>query len=541
MHEAHADLLGRLIERFGYVIVALLVGAEGVGVPLPGETALLTAAAYAAQGRLSIAGVIIASSVGTITGGSGGYWLGRTGGLALIQRLGRYVGLDASALDRTRSFFERYGARTVFVARFVALLRIAAGLLAGAARMPFATFSLYNALGGIAWSVLIGSLGYAFGRNLPRLEHAIGRSGLVLVGVIIVGGAIAIWYRRHAGAGAASRTGAAAAPPSAVVAQAAVVPGVAVPAVALANGAAPGLAGPTMAGAVAAGARPSALHVVGIVVAVAVGIYALVVLALVLGQTRLVFPAWGRPGAIASDAAIGATRVDFVSSDGVPQVAWRLPADRPSRLWILYFHGNGTTVPQGVERYAVLRSLGFNVFAPEYRGYAGVPGTPSEAALAHDARAAWDHLASAERVQPDDVVLYGWSLGSAVAIRLATTVTPRAVLTEAAPSSIAAVARERFPVIPVDWIMTRDRFESATRIADVHAPILFVHTADDQVVSAASTRHLYERANPPKAMLDLPMGGHASGPIASRHLFVDGVTAFLAGSAGLGLPGDDAH
>jgi membrane protein DedA with SNARE-associated domain/fermentation-respiration switch protein FrsA (DUF1100 family) len=527
VHDVHRELLGRLIERYGYLLVAVLVGAEGVGVPLPGETALLTAAAYAAQGRLSIAGVIIASSVGTIAGGSGGYWLGRTGGLALVRRLGRYVGLNEASLDRTHAFFEQYGARTVFVARFIALLRIAAGLLAGAARMPFGTFSLYNALGGVAWSALMGSLGYAFGRNLPRLEHMIGRSGLVLVGVVVAVGVGVLWYRRHRGAGGGTvARGATTAPGVGTAATAAVL--------------APAFAGRAVAGTVAAAARPPVMQIIGIVAAVAVGIYALVVLALVLGQKRMVFPAWGRPGTIASDASADATRIDFMSADGVPQVAWRIPAARPSRLWVLYFHGNGSTVPQGVDRYALLRSLGFNVFAPEYRGYAGVPGTPGEEALAHDARAAWDYLLTTERVQPDDVVVYGWSLGSAVAIRLATTVTPRAVVAEAAPSSIAAVARERFPVIPVDWIMRGDRFESAARIGDVHAPMLLVHADDDQVVAAASTHRLYERANAPKAMLELPMGGHVNGPLASRHLFVDGVTAFLAGSAGLMVPGSDA-
>ncbi|HEX7981648.1 MAG TPA: bifunctional DedA family/phosphatase PAP2 family protein [Gemmatimonadaceae bacterium] len=177
MHES----LQHLITSYGYVFLFLIIGIESFGVPLPGETALVTAAAYAALGRLNIVGVIAAAAAGAIVGDNAGYWLGRKGGIALVHRFGKRVGLDDAKLARAHAFFERYGARTVFIGRFIALLRSWAAVLAGVASMPFRTFMLYNALGGIAWATIFGGLGYAFGRNLPRLERYVGQISLALV------------------------------------------------------------------------------------------------------------------------------------------------------------------------------------------------------------------------------------------------------------------------------------------------------------------------------------------------------------------------
>jgi membrane protein DedA with SNARE-associated domain len=191
--------LAHLLSTYGYVFLFLVIGIESFGVPLPGETALVTAAAYAALGRLHIVGVIAAAAAGAIVGDNAGYWLGREGGVALIHRFGKRVGLDDAKLARAHAFFERYGARTVFIGRFVALLRSWAAVLAGVACMPYRTFTLYNALGGIVWASIFGTLGYLFGRNLPRLEHYIGRASLGLAALAVVAAAIILVVRRSRG------------------------------------------------------------------------------------------------------------------------------------------------------------------------------------------------------------------------------------------------------------------------------------------------------------------------------------------------------
>jgi membrane protein DedA with SNARE-associated domain/membrane-associated phospholipid phosphatase len=174
-------VIQHLLDTYGYLAVMLLVGLESLGVPLPGETALLTASAYAAAGHLSIVGVIAAAAVGAVLGDAGAYWIGRTGGLALVRRYGRLFRIADAKLERAQEFFRRHGGKTVFFGRFVSLLRMVAALLAGVTRMPYGRFTLYNVAGGVCWSILFGSLGYAFGRHLPQLEHAIGQAGALVV------------------------------------------------------------------------------------------------------------------------------------------------------------------------------------------------------------------------------------------------------------------------------------------------------------------------------------------------------------------------
>ncbi len=191
------DTIYSLISQYGYLIVFLLVGIESLGIPLPGETALITASAFAAMGRLEIFGVISAAAAGAILGDNVGYWIGKKGGLALIHKYGRYVRLDESKIERMHAFFTKHGAKTVFIGRFVSLLRSWAAVLAGVAYMPWGTFMLYNALGGITWAGIFGTLGYVFGKNLPLLERYLGQASMAaaLLGALVVTVAlIARWF-----------------------------------------------------------------------------------------------------------------------------------------------------------------------------------------------------------------------------------------------------------------------------------------------------------------------------------------------------------
>lgn len=194
------DTLATLISNYGYYIVFALVAVESFGIPLPGETSLVTAAAFAALGRMSLELVILAAAAGAILGDNAGYWVGRKGGIALVRRHGARFGLDDEKLERARAFFARHGAKTVFIARFVALLRSWAAALAGVSRMSYGTFMLWNALGGVTWSAIFGALGYLFGRNLPRLEKYVGQLSLALVLLLALGVVVLFglrWFRRH--------------------------------------------------------------------------------------------------------------------------------------------------------------------------------------------------------------------------------------------------------------------------------------------------------------------------------------------------------
>ncbi len=175
------ETIAGLVATYGYLIVFTLVGLESLGIPLPGETALVTAAAYAALGHLSIFLVIAAAAAGAIVGDNGGYWIGKKGGRAFVLRYGKKLHLNESHLATAEKFFVRHGGKTVFIGRFIALLRSWAAVLAGMASMPYWEFTAYNASGGIVWAAIFGTLGYLFGRSLPTLERYVGQASLALV------------------------------------------------------------------------------------------------------------------------------------------------------------------------------------------------------------------------------------------------------------------------------------------------------------------------------------------------------------------------
>jgi membrane protein DedA with SNARE-associated domain/membrane-associated phospholipid phosphatase len=188
------QLLQHLLTTYGYLAVALGVLLESMGVPLPGETLLLLGAVYAGTGKLSVWGIIVAAAVGAIVGDSIGYQIGKHGGRALLERYGKALHINAQHLERAEAFFSRYGDKTVFFGRFIAVLRTFSAFLAGVNRMPYQRFLLYNAAGGIVWAVTFGLLGAAFGSQWPLIAHWAGRAGLLIVGILIlVGLAIVVW------------------------------------------------------------------------------------------------------------------------------------------------------------------------------------------------------------------------------------------------------------------------------------------------------------------------------------------------------------
>jgi membrane protein DedA with SNARE-associated domain len=178
----------KLLLDYGLVLLFLLVAVESAGVPLPGETALIAAAVLASQGHYSLPAVITVAAAGAIVGDNAGYWLGRKGGTALLRRTPIVREHFARALPPAERFFRRHGAKTVFIGRFIAILRVTAAWLAGISRMPWWRFLLWNAAGGIVWAALVAVVAYQFGR---AAADAIGHYGVYAAIAIVVLAAIA--------------------------------------------------------------------------------------------------------------------------------------------------------------------------------------------------------------------------------------------------------------------------------------------------------------------------------------------------------------
>jgi membrane protein DedA with SNARE-associated domain len=172
-----------LVQDYGLVLLFLLIAIESAGIPLPGETALVTAGVLAARGDFSIVAVIAVAASAAIVGDNIGYWAGRLGGRKLLQRWGWLERHASRVLPWSERFFKRHGAKTIFVGRFFAVLRVTAAWLAGVSKMHWWRFFFWNAAGGTCWAVLVGLVAYYLGH---AAAVAIGRYGLIGGGVIVV-------------------------------------------------------------------------------------------------------------------------------------------------------------------------------------------------------------------------------------------------------------------------------------------------------------------------------------------------------------------
>jgi len=186
--------VGHLVEVAGYPLLFVLVMGESSGVPIPGETALITGAVLASRGKLQIEWVIALAAAGAIVGDNIGYVIGRKGGRWLLERPGRFYRQRTLMLRIGEPFFERHGPKAVFFGRFILGLRVWASWLAGATHMHWRSFVIWNALGGICWATGIGLLAYFLGSSASNAIEAFGIYGLAAAVIALVGAAF--FYRR---------------------------------------------------------------------------------------------------------------------------------------------------------------------------------------------------------------------------------------------------------------------------------------------------------------------------------------------------------
>ena len=171
--------LHQFVAEYGYFAIFLLVALESAGVPMPGETALVSAAVLAGRGDFHIGLVIACAAAAAILGDNAGYWVGREFGFPLIYRYGHYIRVDEGRLKVAQYLFQRHGGKIVFFGRFVAILRAFAAFLAGVNHLPWPRFLLFNALGGVVWATLFGIGGYFLGFAFEHYARPVGVTALI--------------------------------------------------------------------------------------------------------------------------------------------------------------------------------------------------------------------------------------------------------------------------------------------------------------------------------------------------------------------------
>jgi membrane protein DedA with SNARE-associated domain len=183
--------VNHLVSAYGYWAVALLVGAESIGVPLPGETVLIVAAIYAGHThRLSVWTVFVVAAAAAIAGDNIGFWIGDKGGYRLLRRYGPRIHIDEAKLKIGRYLFDRHGGKVVFLGRFVSVLRTYAAFLAGANRMHWRKFLPFNAAGGIIWAGVYTFVAYSVGSTFRKasgpINLALGAAAVVVIVITVV-------------------------------------------------------------------------------------------------------------------------------------------------------------------------------------------------------------------------------------------------------------------------------------------------------------------------------------------------------------------
>ncbi|GGI20067.1 alpha/beta hydrolase [Bradyrhizobium guangdongense] len=194
----------------------------------------------------------------------------------------------------------------------------------------------------------------------------------------------------------------------------------------------------------------------------------------------------------------------LTTSDGERVIVWHVPP-KPGHAVVLYFHGNGDFLAGLAGRFKAITADGTGLVALSYRGYAGSSGAPSEDGLLRDGAAAYSFAAA--RYDPQRIVVWGFSLGTGVAVAVASEHPIGKLILEAPYTSIADVAAAHFRFVPVRFLI-RDPLHSDRRIARVAVPLLIVHGAQDQTIPIASGEKLFALAHEPKQFVRIPAGGH---------------------------------
>lgn len=252
-------------------------------------------------------------------------------------------------------------------------------------------------------------------------------------------------------------------------------------------------------------------------------LYGLIVVVMFLSQRQILFRPDRAPPDLARAGLPGVRPVTVATPDGLSLLAWYMPPAQEDGHVVLYLHGNAGHIGHRAYRLGPFRRLGWGVLLLEFRGYGGNPGRPSEAGLVTDARAGLTAL-RAMGFAPSSILLWGESLGSGLAVRLAVEQPVAAVLLEAPFTSITAIARSRYPFVPVDWLLL-DRFDSLRILGSVQAPVLVMHGAHDRIVPVEMGRAVYEAAPDPKELWIAPHAGHVdlveAGAVQAASKFVE--------------------
>ncbi len=268
------------------------------------------------------------------------------------------------------------------------------------------------------------------------------------------------------------------------------------------------------------------LHLVIIVVAA----YGLLVLVVYFSQPRLLYnPDLPTRSISATPGQIGLVyeQVQFITDDGLKLHGWFLPSAGPSRGTLLFFHGNSGNISHRLDSLRIFNSLGLAVLIFDYRGYGQSEGQPSEQGSYRDAEAAWNYLTDRKGIPADEILLFGRSLGGAVAANLASRHPSKGLILESTFTSIPDLAAELYPMFPARWL-SRYRYDTHALLPAITTPLLVMHSREDEIIPFHHGQSLYQAAQQPKQFL-LLQGTHNEAHLQTGDEYLQGLEVFIQG------------
>ena len=257
-------------------------------------------------------------------------------------------------------------------------------------------------------------------------------------------------------------------------------------------------------------------------------------------QDQLLFQPSSRLVATPDEAGMPYEKVHLDTDDGETLHGWWIPASGAPRETgpedvagptLLFFHGNAGNISGRLESVRQFHDLGLNVLIVDYRGYGQSTGTPSEEGIYRDAEACWQYLTKAKGLEPQEIVVFGRSMGGGPATWLAERTTPGALILESVFTNVPDVGAHHYSFLPVRAMAT-NQFDNEARVAAIDAPLLLIHSRDDRVVPFELGRRVYEAASAPKQFLEIE-GGHNDGFLVSAETYLRTIDDFLS-AHGLG-------
>lgn len=242
-------------------------------------------------------------------------------------------------------------------------------------------------------------------------------------------------------------------------------------------------------------------------------------------QERLVYFPTRTWEAIPADVGLSYEEVLLEATDGLKLSAWLVPVDSP-RAVILFFHGNGGNISHRLESLKQFYRLGLSTFIVDYRGYGQSEGKPGEEGTYLDAEAAWRYLTEKRHIPPGQIIIFGESLGGAVAAWTAQTHPPAGLILLSTFTSVPDMGAQVYPFLPIR-LLARVHYNTLARLADIQCPVLIIHSSDDEVVPYSHGQQLFATVQTPKEFLEI-RGSHNGGPALSAVPYEAALDRFVA-------------